>query len=171
ITLKNPLGQEDHHNALATALRVPNDATLALANMLLRGLDSEILVYARQLLYPAVEKHEVVHQLDQSILGAHLQQIFVQLEAAVVLLVLFPPQKVFLRRPHSAILQALGVVAGKNELHCAKEALIELRLLVGKALPDAVADADAAILQFQYSDGDAVHIQHQVRPPLMIAAY
>ena len=134
------------------------------------ALDSEILVYARQLLYPAVEQHEVVHQLDQSILGAHLQQIFVQLEAAVVLLVLFPPQKVFLRRPHSAVLQALRVVAGEDELHCAKESLIELGLLIGKALADAVADADPAVFQLQYSDGDAVHIQHQVRPALMIAA-
>ena len=37
-------------------------------DMLLRGLDAEILVHARQLLHAAVEEHEVVHQLDQPIL-------------------------------------------------------------------------------------------------------
>ena len=140
------------------------------ANMLLRGLDPEILVHARQLLYPAVEQHEVVHQLDQPILGAHLQQILVQLEAAVVLLVLLPPQEILLRRADRAVLQALGIVAGEDELHGAEEPRVELGLLVGKALADAVADGDAAVLQLQYADGDAVHVQHQVRPALVVAA-
>jgi len=43
---------------LPAALRVPDDPTLALANMLLRGLNSKILVYTRQLSNPAVEQHE-----------------------------------------------------------------------------------------------------------------
>ena len=47
----------------------------------LRGLDAEILVRARQLLYAAVEEHEVVHQFDEPPLAAHLEQILVQLEA------------------------------------------------------------------------------------------
>ena len=42
---------------------------LSLAHMLLRGLDAEILVHARQLLHAAVEEHEVVHQLDQPVLA------------------------------------------------------------------------------------------------------
>jgi hypothetical protein len=28
---------------------------------------------------------------------------------------------------------------------------------------------DAAVLQFQHADGDAVHVQHQVGPPLVVA--
>ena len=65
LVLQNPLGQQHHHDALAAALRVPDDAALVGIHVLLRGLDAEILVDARQLLHAAVEEHEVVHQLDQ----------------------------------------------------------------------------------------------------------
>ena len=41
----------------------------ALADVLLRGLDAEVLVHPRQLLHAAVEQHEVVHQLDQPVLA------------------------------------------------------------------------------------------------------
>jgi hypothetical protein len=43
-----------------------------------------------QLLHTAVKHDEVVHQLKQPVLAAHLQQVLVQLEATVVSLVLFP---------------------------------------------------------------------------------
>ena len=42
----------------------------------------------RQLLHAAVEQHKVVHQLDQPIFTAHLEQVLVQFEAAVVRLIL-----------------------------------------------------------------------------------
>ena len=42
---------------------------LCALHVLLRGLDAEILVHARQLLHAAVEEHEVVHQLDQPLLA------------------------------------------------------------------------------------------------------
>ena len=38
-----------------------------------------------------------------------------------------------------------------------------------RLLPDAVADGDAAVLQLQHADGDAVHVEHEVRPPLVVA--
>ena len=116
-------------------------------HVLLRGLDAEVLVHARQLLHAAVEEHEVVHQFDQPVLVAHLEQILVQLEAAVVLLVFLPLQEILFRRADGAVLQALGVVAGEDELHRAEEPGVELRLLVGQVLADAVANADAAVLQ------------------------
>ena len=137
--------------------------------MLLRRLDAEILMHARQLLHAAVEQHEVVHQLDQPLLAAHLEQILVELEAAVVGLVFLPAEEVFFRRADGAVLQPLRIVAGEDELHGAEEPCVEFRLLVGKVLPDAVADADAAVLQLQHADGDAVDIEHQVGPPLMAA--
>ena len=65
IVLQDPLGEQHHHDALAAALRVPDDAALLLAHVRLRRLDAEILVRPRQLLHAAVEEHEVVHQLDQ----------------------------------------------------------------------------------------------------------
>ena len=50
-----------------------------------------------------------------------------------------------------------------------KNQCVELRLLVGKVLADAVADGDAAVLQFQHADGDAVDVEHEVGPPLVVA--
>jgi hypothetical protein len=38
----------------------------------------------------------------------------------------------------------------------AEEPLVEHRRLIRHALPDAVADGDAAVLQFQHADADAV---------------
>ena len=138
--------------------------------MLLRRLDAEILVHARQLLHAAVEQHEVVHQLDQPVLAAHLEQVLVELEAAVVRLVLLPFEEILLLRADGAVLQPLGVVAGEDELHGAEEPRVELGLLVGEVLADAVADGDAAVLQFQHPDGDAVDVEHEVGPPLVVAA-
>ena len=66
---------------------------LAAVDERLGRLDAEILMYPWQLLDTAVEQHEVVHQLNEPLLGADLEQVLVQLEAAVVRLVLFPFQK------------------------------------------------------------------------------
>ena len=67
-------------------------------------------------------------------------------------------------------MQPLGVVAREDELHRAEEPGVELRLLVRKVLPDAVADGDAAVLQLDHADGDAVDVKHEVGPPLVVAA-
>jgi hypothetical protein len=50
-----------------------------------------------------------------------------------------------------------------------KNHLVEFRLLVGSVLADAVADGDAAVLQLDHAHGDAIYIQHQIGPPLVIA--
>src|SRR5690349_18063918 len=47
VILQDPLGQQDHHDALAAPLRVPDDAALLLLDALLRDLDAEVLVRAR----------------------------------------------------------------------------------------------------------------------------
>src|SRR5713101_2716494 len=140
VVLQDPLGEQHHHDALAAPLRVPDDSALPVARMRLRGLDAEILVSARQLLPSAVEDHEVVHQFDQPVLAAHLQEVLVQLEAAVVALVLLPLQEVLLLRIDGAIPHPLGVVAGENELDRAEERGMEHRLLVREALANPVAD-------------------------------
>jgi hypothetical protein len=51
----------------------------------------------------------------------------------------------------------------------AEEPGVKFLLLVGEQLPDAVTDGDPAVLQLQHADGDAVHVDHAVRPPLMVA--
>ena len=168
IVLQNPPGEQHHDDALAAALRVPDDAAFPFARVCLRSLDSEILVGARQLLH-AVEEDEVVHQLDEPVLPAHLEKVLVQLEAAIVLLVLLPFQEVLLLRTDRAVLQALRVVAGEDELHGAEKPRMEHRRLVRQALPDAIADGDAAVLQLQHADGDAVDVEHEVRASLVVA--
>lgn len=142
----------------AAALRVPDDAALAAMHKLLRRLDAEILVYAWQLLHAAIEQHEVVHQLDQPLLVAHLEQVFIQLETTVVRLVFFPFQEIFFLGLDRAVLQPFGIVARKDELHRTEKPLVEFRLLVGNILADTVADGDATVLQLDHTHRDAVDI-------------
>ena len=85
-------------------------------------------------------------------------------------LVLLPLQEILLLRADGAVLQPLGIVAREDELHRAEKPLVEFGLLVGQVLADAVADADAAVLQLQHADGDAVDVEHDVGPPLVVAA-
>lgn len=95
---------------------MPDDPALLLADILLGGLDAEILVDAWQLLHTAVEQHEVVHQLDQPLLAAELRQVLVELEGRIVLFVLLPLEEHLLRRADGPVLQPLGVVAGEDDL-------------------------------------------------------
>src|SRR6267378_2743581 len=76
------------------------------------------------------------------------------------LFVFLPPQVILLLRAEGAILQSFGIIARENELNGAEKGRVEFRLLVGNILADAVTDRDAAVLQFQHPDGDAVHIHH-----------
>jgi len=101
--------------------------------MLLRGLDSEILVYARQLLYPPSNSTKsCINSISRS-LAQIFRRYLSNLKRLVVLLVLFHLRKYFSGVPQCRI-AGLRVVAGQDELHCAKESLIELGLLIGKAL-------------------------------------
>lgn len=46
---------------------------------------------------------------------------------------------------------------------------MEHRLLIGKTLPDTIADGDAAVLQLEDTDRDPVDVKHEIRPPVMVA--
>ena len=169
VVFQNPLGQQHHHNAFSASLGVPDDAAFALAHMVLCGLDAKVLVHTGQLFYTAVKQHKVKHQLQQPCLGTHFAQVLVQLKAGVAGLVLFPLEEKLLLCADAAVLQALGVVTGQHKLHSAEKPGIELRRLVRQALANALANAPAAVLQLQYPNGDAIDIQHQVRPAFMAA--
>ena len=147
VVLQNPLGQQHHDDALAASLRVPDDAALLLVDMRLGDLDAEILVHARQFLHAAVEQYEIINKFDEPFLPAHLEQVLVDLVAGVVLLVLLPFEEVFFWREDRAVLQSLRVVPSEDDLHSAEETGVELRLLVGKQLADAVADAHRAAFE------------------------
>ena len=139
--------------------------------MVLCGLQAKVLVYARQLFHAVVKQHKVMHQLQQALLVAQLAQILVQLVAAVVGLVFLPGQKVFGRRANGAVLQPFGIIARQNQLHGAEKPLVKLRLLVGEVLAHPIANAHAAVFQLQHAHGNAVHIQHHVRPALQRIAF
>jgi hypothetical protein len=51
----------------------------------------------------------------------------------------------------------------------AEEPLVELRLLVGQVLADAVADDTRLFFSSSTPNGDAVDVEHKVRPPLATA--
>jgi hypothetical protein len=170
IVLQDPPRQQHHDDALAAALRVPNDAALAPAHVSLRRLDAEILVYARQLLDTAVEEHKVVHQLDDALLAEELEQVLVELEAAVVGLIFLPGEEVFFRRADGAVAQTLSVAPRQHKLHGGEEPGVEFGLLIGEILADAVANGDGTALEFKHADGDAVDVEHDVGPPLVAAA-
>ena len=64
ILLKNPLGEQHHHDAFPAALGVPDDAAFALRDACLGGLRSEELVRPRHLLVACVEDDEVPDQVE-----------------------------------------------------------------------------------------------------------
>src|SRR6185437_9649466 len=72
--LQQPLGEQHHQDALAAALGVPDDAALALADALLRGLHAEELVWPRNLLLTGIEDDEVADQVEQPRLVTELRQ-------------------------------------------------------------------------------------------------
>src|SRR5690606_25052276 len=74
LVLADPLGEPHHREALAGSLGVPDDAALALGDTRLRGLDAEVLVVTWALLDALVEDDEVMDQLEEAVLRAHLLQ-------------------------------------------------------------------------------------------------
>ena len=72
--LADPLREPDHGQALAAALGVPDDPVLAAPDARLRRPHPEVLVVAAGLLHARIEDHEVVHDLEQTLLGAELAQ-------------------------------------------------------------------------------------------------
>ena len=125
---------------------MPDDAALESLHENLRCFDAEILVHTRQLLHPAIEDHEVVQQLDEPIFAAHLEQILVELEARVVVLVLFPLEEHLLLRADCSVTHPLRIIPGKHDLDSGEEPFVEHLLLVGKQLPDAVTDGHITVL-------------------------
>ena len=57
-----------------------------------------------------------MHQLDDTIFRADLEEILVELEPGVVRLVLFPLEEVLLLCADGAVLQTLGIIPREYEL-------------------------------------------------------
>ncbi|MNR10061.1 hypothetical protein D3C85_1262920 [compost metagenome] len=89
-----------------------------------------------------------------------IQQI---IGSGAICVFLFPGQVVLLAGLDSAVTQALGIVAGHHELHGGEERLDKLGLLVIQVLPDALVHSHLGALEFQHAEGNAIHIEHDIR--------
>ena len=165
---KDPAGEQHHHDAFATALGVPDDAATPLSYMLLGSLDAEVLMDPWQLFDATIKQYEVAQEFDQSVLATDLDQVFVELEAAVIGFIFLPAEEVLLWRLDGPVAQPFRIVASQHELIGGEEPGVEFRLLIGQVLADAITNAHAAALEFDNADRDAVHIQRQTGPPLLI---
>ena len=164
--LPNPLGQPDHDQALAAALRVPDDAAFAPPHERLRRPHAEILVVPAKLLHPGVEHDEVMDQLQKPRLAAKLQQRRVQQilgsAGGHVRFGFLPRQVILLLCLNRPVTQTLRVVAGQDELDRGKEPLDENLLLVVEILADALGHGDGRAFQLQHAERDAVDVDDHV---------
>ena len=173
----DPLGQPDHGQALAAALGVPDDAAIPAADISLGGTDAEILVMAAGFLGARIKHDKVVDQLQKARLTAQLCQMLVQqIGTRQIDMVgmdwigwLFPLQIVFLVGFDSAVAHPLGVVARHHQLHGGEEVTDKILLLVIQVLVDTFRDRDGRALELNDAKGNAVDIEHQIRPFLMLA--
>ena len=159
LGLEEPLGQPHHRQALARPLRVPDDATLTLGDPCLGSLDPEVLIMARSLLHPRVVDDEVMDELEEAFLGAHLGKRQVEVG---VLAVLLPPQPVLLRSLDHPIAEPFDVVAREQELHGGEERTDEVVPLVADVLPDPAGGTHRRTLQLNDPECNAVDVEHQI---------
>ena len=128
------LGRRDDRVLIAARLPAQHGAGLGVGG----GL--AVAELGDDLLDAAIEEDEIVHQLDQPLLGADLEQVFVQLEAGIVLFVFLPSQELLFRSSHRAVLHSFGVIAGEDALHGAEER----RVHIDRNRFDAVVAASVA---------------------------
>ena len=79
ITLDKKLGENDHLNRLAGALRMPDDAALALGGARKRTLDAVVLAVAGNFLLAPVKYNEVSDDAQEPLLVEHLVHLGIQL--------------------------------------------------------------------------------------------
>lgn len=162
---------------------MPDDAPLPPLYPLLGGFGAEVLVMAAGLFGARIEHDEVMDDFQEAGFGAQTHQDGVEgivadgrVGAGQVFagfgigfgvvggVFFFPGEVVLFGGFDSAVAQALGVVTGHHQLNGGEEGLDELFFLVVEVLADAFFDGDAALFQFQHTEGDAVDIEHDVGP-------
>jgi hypothetical protein len=152
---------------------VPDDAALAPFEPLLGRLHAEELVRPRDLLLAGVEDHEVADQVEEAFLVAELRQGPVEERPGVGRRagrrLVLPRYEELLRRPGRPVAEPLRVAPRKDELDRGEEALVEDLLLVRDELAHAVADLHRAALELDHGHGEAVHVEDEVRSPLVAA--
>ena len=154
--LANPLRQPHHGQALPLPLRVPQDAALATADMILRSAHARSTGWGGTASGAGVKDDEVVDQLERtaaccrSAAGAIQRRVI----RAIVPAVKYPRRRgspgfqpgrssfqvrKYFQESRSCRSAALGVAAGHDVLYGRKEGLDEFLLLVVEVLADALA--------------------------------
>ena len=174
------LRQHDHGQALAAALRMPNDAALAVAVLVAFGdglhdfPDGEELLIAADLLHVGVKENEVTNQLVYAIgaeqrddipvlFGGHAirDECFQPgLQPIGILLLPYAPE--LFGRAGCRVFD--GVLVGRHdELRKFEEMRDIRRLLVADHLPDGLFHGNMRSLALDDGKGDAVDEQHDIR--------
>src|ERR1700730_4540589 len=138
---------------------MPDNPALTLGHPGLSGLDAEVLLVAARLFRPGVEDHEVVDDLQETLLRAQLHQCSIEWLLDVRLLA--PVEPILLRGVDDAVAQALDVVAGHYQLDGGKERPDEVSPLITDGLADALGDGNPRTLQLDPAQRDAVNVEHK----------
>ena len=84
-------------------------------------------------------------------------------------LVFLPLQEILLRRADGAVLQPSESLPAKMNCTVLKNHALNSGCWLERLCRMPSPMRDAAVLQLQHADGDAVHIEHEVGPPLVVA--
>ena len=179
------LRQHDHGQALAAALRMPNDAALAVAVLVVFGdglhdfPDGEELLIAADLLHVGVEENEIANQLVHALGAEQRDDIPVLFSGHSIrdecfqpglqpfVILLLPDAPEFFGRADCRVFD--GVLVGRHdELREFEEMRDIRRLLVADHLPDGLFHGDMWGLALDDGKGNAIDEQHDVRAGVVL---
>ena len=179
------LRQHDHGQALAAALRMPNDAALAVVVLVAFGdglhdfPDGEELLIAADLLHVGVEENEIANQLEHALTAEQRDGVSVLfgghairdkraqpgLQPVSILLLPYAPE--LFGRAGCRVFD--GVLVGRHdELREFEELRNICRLLVADHLPDGLFHGDMRGLALDDGKGNAIDEQHDVRAGVVL---
>ena len=173
LVLADPLREPDHHQRLARALRVPDDAALLLLDPRLGGIEREDLVRTHHLLHARVENDGIVDEPQEPLRLEHLKDRTVHRVLHLrrrehAFRTWFPArflplEPVLRRRQRRPVLDALGFASRNQQLRRREKAGDLAVLLVAPVLADTLLDGHGRFLEFDDAEQDAVHIKTHVR--------
>ncbi len=158
------VGRQGYHcKALARTLRVPNDTTFFSWHSFGSRLDGIYLMRAQHLLDAAIVQNAVMEEEHEVLLVEKHSVGFLfgnRITYFVSVPLPFAPESKW--RAHRAVTKLHAIVGGDSELGSGEERRYEITL-VAEMLFDAFLIVDKATLQLYHGEGNAVHIDHDVR--------
>ena len=179
------LRQHDHGQALAAALRMPNDAALAVAVLVAFGdglhdfPDGEELLIAADFFHVGVKENEIANQLEHALAAEQGDDISVLFGGHAIrderfqpglqpfVILLLPDAPEFFGCAGCRVFD--GVLVGRHdELRKFEELRDIRRLLVADHLPDGLFHGDMRSLALDDGKGNAIDEQHDVRAGVVL---